>query len=350
MQNVTELVEIIKQGRPNVSNEDAYLWSEYLQQLKGCHLLSATSPDVDKAAWLKQRTIGIGGSEIAALLGENKWTSPRQIWLSKMGMFDDTELAPQSESARWGNLLETIVATEWGNRTGRKWIHLPVVLQDDEFPYLLANIDGFTLSDDGKTITGILEIKTTSEYNRQVWEEGPLPYNYICQVTWYCGITRLQSIELVCLVGGQRLYEHTLPFDKELFDKEKEAAKIFWEEYVLKGIEPPATAADKELIKDIEHDVTLPPVILDDDESENLAEAYCKLREQIAALEKVKKALYANLFVLLGRSTQGMTKTHLINLQFSTRRVCDFEKLQEAYPDAYNDCITVKTVSSLHIK
>lgn len=349
MQGIKELVDIIKLGQPKVSTKEITTWAVYLQQLSGCHLLSADSPDIDKAAWLKQRTVGIGGSEIAALIEENKWTSPRQIWMSKMGMFDDAP-QPQSEPARWGNLLETTVAEEWGVRNKRQWIHIPVVLQDDECPWMLANIDGFTLSDDRKTITGILEIKTTSAYNQTYWEDGPLPYNYICQTMWYCGITRLKEIELVCLVGGQRLFSHSLPFDEELFIREKEEAKRFWEEYVLKGVEPPATAADKELTKEDEHDETLPPVYLEDDESERTVEAYCKIREQIGALEKIKKALYAQIFLLLGKSTQGLTQTHTFVLQATARRTCDFDALQELYPDAYAKCVATKVSNSLRVK
>ena len=349
MQGIKELVEIIKRGQPDVSTDEITVWAEYLQQLEGCHLLSASSPDIDKEAWLLQRKIGIGGSEIAALIEENKWTSPRQIWMSKMGMFDDAP-KQQSEPARWGNLLETTVATEWGIRNNRKWIHIPVILQDNEIPWLLANIDGFTLSDDGKTITGILEIKTTSAYNQTYWEDGPLPYNYICQTMWYCGITRLREIELVCLVGGQRLFSHSLPFDEELFIREKDEAKHFWEEYVLKGVEPPATAADKEITKNDEHDESLPPIYLEDDESERLVEAYCQIRDQLSGLEKIKKALYAQIFVLLGRSTQGLTQSHTINLGASARQSCNFDKLKELYPEAYNQCVVTNVTNSLRIK
>ena len=220
MQTTQELLQMILTGRPDISFEEASKWIKYLSQLKGCHLFSVASPEKDQKEWLKERTAGIGGSEIAAIMGENHWSSPRQIWMSKIGMFDDKQ-PTQSEAARWGNLLETAVATEWGVRNNRKWIHIPVIIQSDDEPWLFANIDGFTLSDDEELITGILEVKTTSAYNLSQWEEGPLPYHYICQVNWYCGITGLDQYDLVCLVGGQKLYSYTLPAVKELFEKEK---------------------------------------------------------------------------------------------------------------------------------
>ncbi|MEG2267844.1 MAG: YqaJ viral recombinase family protein, partial [Acinetobacter sp.] len=169
MQSSRELTNIISCGLPDISSDEVALWVKYLSQLKGCHLFSVASPEKDKAEWLLERRAGIGGSEVAAIMGENHWNSPRQIWMSKMGVFDEKP-ATQSEPAHWGNLLENIVAKEWGNRTKHAWVHIPIILQDDERPWLLANIDGFTLSDDSELVTGILEIKTTSAFNRDVWE------------------------------------------------------------------------------------------------------------------------------------------------------------------------------------
>ena len=117
---------------------------------------------------------------------------------------------------RWGNLLENTVAQEWAKRENRQWIHVPVCLQSLDNSVMFANIDGFTLSDDRQTVTGILEIKTTNEHNRQVWETGPLPEYYICQTNWYLGVTGLPLYDIVCLVGGQRLYSYTLPRDNEV--------------------------------------------------------------------------------------------------------------------------------------
>lgn len=346
MQSVKELIEILE-----VTGMDPILmvqWIKYLSQLRGCHLYSTASPGVDKDQWLEHRKIGIGGSEIATLLGENKWSSPRQVWMSKLGIFESPQ--SQSEQARWGNILETTVATEWGVRNNRKWINIPVILQDDECPWMLANIDGFTLTDDEEYITGILEVKTTSEYNRDAWENGPIPYNYVCQTMWYCGITRLPVVEIACLVGGQKLFSHTIPFSQELFDKEKEVAKVFWTENILKGIEPAATDVDKELTKDNEHDESLPPVVYDDDESERIADAYCLIRTKIAELDKVKKALYAQIFLLLGKSTQGITKSHTFVIQNSARRSCNFDGLMEEYPEAYEKYVVTNISQSLNIK
>lgn len=350
MQPIPELVAIITRDRPDVSTELAHTWARYLGQLKGCELASAKSPEYDYEGWLKDREEGIGGSDVAAIMGESQWSSPRQIWMSKVKMFDDI-VSTQSEAARWGNVLETVIANEWALRNGKKWIHIPVSIRHTEHHWMHANIDGFILSDDETTIEGILEVKTTSVYNKEIWETGPLPFYYICQANWYCGITGVQQYTMVCLVGGQKLYDHTLPFNPDLFEREFNEAHHFWFDYVLTRTEPPATDVDAQQIAEtLEVDETLPPTILEDEESENMAEAYCQIREKIRGMEKIKKALYAQLMLKIGKSTQALTSTRILTIKKTTRRSCDLDKLRELYPQAYNDCVTMNTTTSLIIR
>lgn len=355
MQSRAELISIIHKGRPEIPMQTVEKWADYLGQLNGCHLFSVAAPEKDKAEWLRERRAGIGGSEVAAIMGENHWNSPRQIWLSKMGMFDDKP-PQQSEAARWGNLLETIVADEWALREGRKYVHIPVILQDDERPYLLANIDGFTLSDDGLFITGILEVKTTSAYNQSIWENGPLPFHYLCQTNWYCGITRLGAYTIICLVGGQHLYSYDLPADAALFTREVNAADNFWLNHIVTGIEPPATAVDKELLKRAEAPEDVPDIdeaptlILEDEESQRLISSYIQLRDKAKALKDIKDAVYAQIKIKLGKSPSAMTATNSVTVKKSARRSCDFDLLQTIAPEVYVRVVTEKVAMSLDIR
>lgn len=353
MQSFNELVDIITQSLPEIPSQTAWDWAKYLTQLNGCHLFSCASPEKDKGEWLKQRSVGIGGSEIAAILGENHWNSPRQIWMSKVGMFDDKP-PQQSEAARWGNLLETVVADEWALRNGAKYIHIPVILQDDNRPYLLANIDGFTLNNDGTKITGILEVKTTSAYNNDQWEHGPVPFHYVCQTNWYCGITGLNTYTIICLVGGQKLYGYELPADAALFAREVAAADDFWNNYVVPCKEPPATAVDKDLIAReeaaAEQTPEEQPKILEDDESERLVDSYIQLRSKVKALNDVKDAVYAQIKILLGNSSVALTKNYTVATKRTTRRTCDFDLLKTIAPDVYEKVVSSSVSVSLDIK
>jgi putative phage-type endonuclease len=191
MQDKATLTNLIREGRPDLDDATIELWVKYLSQLKGCSVQSVIAQSVDEEAWLGERTKGIGGSEIAAIAGRSPWNTAYQVWMNKTGQIAQADRAPQSEAARWGNLLETTVAAEWAKRNNTHYINIPVILHDDEHPFMFANIDGFTLSADLELITGILEVKTTSAYNNDIWEFGPLPEYYLCQANWYTRITGL---------------------------------------------------------------------------------------------------------------------------------------------------------------
>ena len=42
-----------------------------------------------KDEWLRYRNMGIGGSDVAALLGISKWKSALELWLEKTGQTDN---------------------------------------------------------------------------------------------------------------------------------------------------------------------------------------------------------------------------------------------------------------------
>lgn len=350
MQSKEELIELIQETRPDVTILQAVSWATYLGQLKGCRLFSAAAQEVTPDAWLKARTFGIGGSDIATILDENPWSSPRRIWMSKLNMFAADKQPQQSEAARWGNLLESTIAEEWAYRNHKNWIHIPVTLQSEEHDWMLANVDGFVLSDDGTQITGILEIKTTTAYNEDAWKDGPLPFYYMCQTNWYCGICGLPEYDICCLVGGQHLYAYHLPADPDLFKRETEAAADFWQHNVLEGIEPKASSADADILIEEEHDPEEPPVILQDEESANVINNFCELRDKISALEKIKKALYAQLLVYMGKSCEGIIGDHSLSISVTQRRKVDYDLLKTNFPDAYEACISMTSSASLRIK
>lgn len=349
MQSAAELRDIITRDRPDLMEEEVNNWIFYLLQLKGCHLYSAVSQSINPEEWLRVRRSGIGGSDIAAVMGESKWKAAHSIWLDKTGLGGDKEYQ-QSEAARWGNVLETSIADEWARREERQYINIPVQIRSDTYEFMLANIDGFTLTDDRQEITGILEVKTTNEHNRSVWETGPLPFYYICQTNWYMAITGLHIYDIICLVGGQKLYSYQLPLDRDLVDRMITEAKYFWEVNVKQLVEPTLSAADLEEVKAAEHDEELPALILDDDDTEKLVEVYIQLREKMSAIKELKDAVYAQLFGKLGKATQALTQTHSITLKTSNRRSCNFDLLMEQFPEAYDACVSVTSSSSLNIK
>lgn len=46
---------------------------------------------MNKEEWLKWRSTGLGGSDVATICGLNKYKSPLQLWLEKTGQVEPVE-------------------------------------------------------------------------------------------------------------------------------------------------------------------------------------------------------------------------------------------------------------------
>lgn len=377
MQSLKEVCSILERDRPDIAVLDRLQMACYLQQLPDCYLQSAAAQAIDENAWLHARLSGIGGSEIAAIIGESSWDSPFSIWQLKTGQVA-IDAKPQSEQARWGNLLEDVVLAEWSHRTGRSYVKLPVILCSNTVPFAFANIDGFEISSEetvditvanvegcytcdlcynGNTyfctipkIVGLCEVKTTSLYNGNAWDTGEIPYHYICQTTWYQAVTGIHTCEIMCLVGGQHLYNYVVPYMPDLVERLFTTGGTFWNVNVKQLIQPELTAADLERLQEAIPDDDTEPVILEDEGSNNLAVAYVQLRDQLSGLKKVQNAIKAKLLDALGKNTQAVTTEHTLVIQRSSRDNCDVTLLREFYPAAYLACVKQTKINTLKVK
>ena len=117
--------------------------------------------------WLRWRKKGIGGSDVSAILGINKWTSAIELWLDKTNQKNDP--VEVNEAMQWGTILEPIIRDHFSAVTGKAVMEVKAMLQHPEHPFMLADVDGVTTDDNGNP--AILEIKTASEYKRDEWSD-----------------------------------------------------------------------------------------------------------------------------------------------------------------------------------
>lgn len=78
-----------------------------------------STKDMTHEDWLAERRKGIGGSDIATILGLNKWKSPLQLFLEKTGKVQAEDLSDK-EVIYWGNVLEDVVAKEFEKKNREK--------------------------------------------------------------------------------------------------------------------------------------------------------------------------------------------------------------------------------------
>lgn len=168
----------------------------------------------DRQTWLAARRSGIGGSDAAAILGEDPYKSPYQVWSEKVFGVEDEA----GEAADWGNVLEPVIVSEYVRRFNRpaRWNDEFAVARHKEHAWWLATLDATQHEPCGTIVgaEGALQIKTTSAWLAKDWKDGP-PIKHQIQLQHEMAAADLTWGSLVVLVGGQKLLG---PFDFERDD------------------------------------------------------------------------------------------------------------------------------------
>lgn len=154
--------------------------------------------------WHSARS-GIGGSDIAAILGKSPWKSAYTLWSEKVGSLATDE--EPSMAMKLGTALEDAIRKLWAEING-DWlkVHETGTWQSNQNELWKANLDGIIEWEDGQL--GVLEIKFT----RQYWDE--LPEHYNLQVQWYMHVLGLRKSIVVAVAGGE-LKEFKIDYDRE---------------------------------------------------------------------------------------------------------------------------------------
>ncbi|RBO54681.1 recombinase [Rhodovulum sp. BSW8] len=208
-----------------------------------------------RTAWLAERRTGIGGSDIAAIVGLSRWATPYDVWLDKTGQAEDSE---ETEFQYWGTVLEDVVAKEYAKRTGQKVQRVNQRLIHPELPIAAANIDRAVVNPairgnvrwiDGRLTTDrLLECKTADRFAAADWGDpgsDEVPEYYLIQTQWYMGITGAAVADLAVLIGGNDYRVYTIGRDDTLIADLLEAANDFWRDHVETRAAPdPQTIAD----------------------------------------------------------------------------------------------------------
>lgn len=287
--------------------------------------------------WLKMRRNGIGGSDISAIAGLNKYKSAMSVYLDKVGETEIEDVA--GEAAYWGNVLEDVVAKEFQSQTGHKVRRDNRMLAHPNHPYMIANLDRVLV---GKK--EILECKTSSAYRLKEWEADEIPAEYIIQVMHYLAVTGYEAAWIAVLVGGQKFIYKRIERDEEMIQFIIEIASDFWNNHVLKRV-PPAydgSKASSDLLgrmfptAEQGSETELP------DEAEDLIKQYQETSERLEELKVQKTEAENKLKALIGEAEVGIAQNHFVEWKtVKARETIDSKKLKLEHPEIYTQCIKI---------
>lgn len=257
----------------------------------------------DKKAWLELRRKHITGTDIAAIVGKNDYSSAYKIYLEKKGLIEDTF---QGNDKTWaGTELEEPIARLYQNATGNELI---------KPEFISKGIFGGTpdrLCTTNKNLG--LEIKVAG--NNQLKHYGDtgtdqVPTHYLFQCAWYMMLTDRSQWDLAVMFDpfsfgpnkdNFRIY--TIHRNIKLEEALINYANNFWEEYIIRDVTPPIDASDAaKKYLDEKFPSNNGKLITAPEEAIEIAKKYVEIKNQLKTLETDKEFLENHLKQLVGEN------------------------------------------------
>ena len=210
--------------RKTVESNDIYEVVRFRQRTKQAR----------EAAWLESRGKGVGGSDMATIMGLNKYATPYELWLEKTGRSEREDI-----SGKWaivkGNALEAELRRRFRS------LHPELAVTDGTnisfasrpHPCMRASLDGI-LYDPETDSFGVLEIKTANaSRGRNDWHDADgnlvIPPYYLVQVTHYMAVTGWTWGYMYADIGESEPVEIRFERDADDIKAVIDAAELFWQ-------------------------------------------------------------------------------------------------------------------------
>ena len=288
---------------------------------------------MDKLEWLKERQCGIGGSDVGAILGVNKYKTPFEVYLEKTEPI--TDVGEQSESAYWGDQFEEVVAKEFEKRTGKKVRRDRKHYKHKYYPFMVANIDRRVVGENA-----ILECKTANQFLANEWQDDEIPASYLLQVQHYLVVTGAEVGYIAVLIGGQKFVWKEVQRDEELIQMIIEAEKDFWK--MVQDKTPPALDGSSAAEKYLSEKYSNAEVGKIEElglEFKDKIKIYFELKDQKDLLDTQIKEIENQIKFELKDAEIGFAPGYSISWKNVSSNRVDSKKLKAEYPDIYKEVL-----------
>lgn len=150
----------------------------------------------DRKEWLKNRK-KIGGSDAAAIIGQNPYKSNVELWKEKTGQSIPEDIS-EKPYVKYGTAAEEYLRELF--KLDFPEYRVEYIennsFTNEAFPFAQASLDGWMYDEEGGL--GILEIKTTNimqSQQKEKWKDR-IPDNYYCQVLHYMAVLEADFVIL----------------------------------------------------------------------------------------------------------------------------------------------------------
>ena len=282
----------------------------------------------NREEWLELRKKYIGGSDAAAVVGLNPYSSPYSLWAEKTGRVAGFE---GNITTKVGAYLEDLVAEMFTDETGKKVRRQNRMIVNDDYPWACADVDRLIIGEDA-----ILEIKTTNSLgNMRMLRNGEYPTQYYCQMTHYLAVTGAKKAYLAVLINCREFKWFELERDEDEIRALMEEERKFWE--LVQTDTPPQTIGNPA------DETTLQTLYPEGDGTScdlfgcaGMLEQYEELNKTIGELKSQQDAIAQQIKQYMGAAETGRVDGWKVKWTSSTRRSIDSKALKAAMPDVFD--------------
>jgi putative phage-type endonuclease len=271
------------------------------------------------------RKTGIGGSDVASIMGLSPFKTALQLYYEKIAESFDIE---EHDNLRRGRKLEKYILEEYASRTEETIEYDIPLLRHAEYPFLIGHIDGKI---HGQNV--IIEAKS-SALSPKAWE-NKIPDYYLVQIAHYAHIYNADRVDVPVLFNNWQYCCFSYYRDEELENRIKQACIDFWQNHILKGNPPP--------MQDIEDGALKYPYSNQDNNLEADATITNKIKElvenskQIKELEKRETNLKLEIMEYM-KDAERLTAPEgcLVSWKSNRQNRLDISALKLDHPEIYS--------------
>ena len=182
------------------------------------------------------RKTGIGGSEVAAIVGLDPNRDKFSVYAEKLGLID--RMKPTGRM-RWGKLLERAIVSGYSEDTGLATEWCDETHRNAARPWQLSTPDAYVFVD-RDTRCGV-DAKNIS--HDQAWRWGDpgtddVPTTIALQLQWYCSAEETPWWDAAALFGGHDLRIYRIWRDADIESVILEEVESFWRNHVEARVQP----------------------------------------------------------------------------------------------------------------
>jgi len=283
------------------------------------------------------RSQGLGGSDIPALLGFSKWKTPLSLYLEKTGELDADAAIKQNSRhiLDMGKMLEPYVIQSFEEETGEKVIRQQERIFHPKHKFLWATIDGMC----GNLV---VEIKTTASYVTD-WKTS-VPLYVLAQVAFYSSLLNSDGAKIVVMFrdsGEIRTYN----YQRDVASEEQiiKQAVEFWDNVCKKTPPEPSSYAEAQILF---KDVTADKKVIATSEDMAVIAKMLQLKKELNEKETEFDTLKTSICTRLSdaQTLEDGQGNCLATWKIRNSSRLSTDTLKTTHPDIYKECLLRSTV------